>query len=438
MSLRILLFCTYFPPVNATGARRPYYLARQLHASGHRVTVVSSERSEEQPWPADISGIRSVLLPITAVPPGMGRFKRWLAHCDASHSGRWFHGPIRVLADLLLPLDHRARWNATPEQVATMVGEQDLVIATGPLWSCAEFGAYVAKAFNATFVVDYRDPWTVAIPEVHMDVVTHHGRGLAGSLRRARLRSAERRFTGAAYAITGVSEPVVANAQRITGVNKGAAFIGGFDPQHLLTPVVQNDRFTVVYTGRVYPEQDWKLLLDALERLHSEQKDLAGSLLIRLIGPVSTDAGLLARITEFGTRTGMIRSESRVSRAEAIAAQHQADAVLHLAYRNKKGYIPVKFLEYLNAGRPLILISQEKDEMERIATETCVGPIVPTANDLTDLLREKLTAWKNGQVWSQDPDRKKLQEYEYPTRMQAMVDQLITWHTERQQQDRGR
>src|SRR5690606_29240365 len=71
--MRVLLITSQFPPSNATGARRPYYLARALADRGHQVTVLTDDRPPDPaPWTVDITGIRVERQPSTERPPDLG------------------------------------------------------------------------------------------------------------------------------------------------------------------------------------------------------------------------------------------------------------------------------------------------------------------------------------------------------------------------------
>lgn len=430
-SYRILIICTHFPPTNATGARRPYYLARTLAERGHQVTVLTSEITGSDRWSAELQGLRVVRRPRTTVQSDLAHWQRWLARLHRKGVGRAWHGPLRVLADLLLPLEHATRWDLGPEGADTLLGIHDIVIATGPGWSTAQFGAALAKSWKALFNIDYRDPWTVSDPAVAMDIVTDQGRGAAGALRTWRMRRAERRIAGAADLLTATSGAFVRNASAIANVPHRMVVYGGFDPDMRPTERAPTDRFTVTYTGRLYPEQDWERLFGAIDRISQLHPSLLDRLLLRFVGPVSTDTRLMERLQDQARQHPCYELQARCSREEALAAQQDSDALLHATYRDRKGYLPVKFLEYLGAGRPLILVSAEHDEAEEILHRTRVGVVVPDAPALVELLMERIQRHLAGEAWHVAPNRQELERFAYPRRMTHWAEALESLATAR-------
>lgn len=428
--LRVLIICTHFPPLNRTGARRPYYLARQLRDEGHKVSVLTSAETKDASWDADLSEINVMRCPYSFVQHDMRAWQRLIAKAHHHFQGSFIHGPLRVLADLTLPLNHATRWDVDLNEITRQLGLAEVVVATGPAWSSAQFGMCLATKWNATFLMDYRDPWNTSDPKVHMDVVNWHGIGLAGLLRRRRFQKIEQRIARAAYALTAVSPPLLQNAQMITRTSRGVAISGGFDPDIAPASKTRNAVFTLVYTGRLYTEQDWNLVLDGLEALSVTQPDLVAKLRLKLIGAVSTDVELLDQLRKFEKHIGIIEFVPRMGRVETLLEQQQADALLHLAYRGKSGYLPVKFLEYLNANRPIVLISQEHDLMEDILTRTRTGVVVPDAGTFERLLVTRIGDWRSGEDWSATPDGSALSEFSYPERMKQWVRQIETWHNE--------
>ncbi len=427
----VLIVCSHFPPLNRTGGRRPYYLALALRNAGHRVSVLTSTGEGDADWQVDLQGIRVMRCPLTHVQRDMNGWQRLLAKAHHQYRHTFLHGPLRVLADTLLPEEHAARWDVLPEEVTDRLGMSDVVLATVPGWGPARAAYQLAKAWNATFSLDYRDPWTVADPKVHMDIVSGHGQGVAGWIRRTVYTERERKLGGAAYGLTAVSEAFLLNAQRITRNSRAAVFHGGFDPGIRSVRHQRNAKFTVVYTGRLYGEQDWELVLDALERLHRSDPGSQQHFTLRIVGGVSDNPALLRALREAERRTGMIETTPRMTREETIRIQQQADAVLHLSYRGRKGYLPVKYLEYLGSDRPIILITREQDLMEEVLDQTKTGLKVESSDALARLIAERVAEWRNGVEWATEPDRKALEQYAYPDCLRPWVVQINEWHSAR-------
>lgn len=427
----VLIVCTYFPPLNRTGARRPYYLARALREAGHRVAVLTSQEDNDAEWHADLRGIEVMRCARTHLQRNMRPWQQRFARLHHRLRGSPVHGPLRLLADCLLPEEHAQRWDVLPDEVAARLGRYDVVLATVPGWGPARTAFELAAAWRSTFLLDYRDPWSIADPSVHMDVVSGHGTGLSGAVRRAVFKTRERKLGQAAYAITAVSKAFLENARSITGNPRGKVFRSGFDPAIKPVVPVANDKFTLSYTGRLYPEQDWGLVFDALGQLASDLPDLGKLFRLRIVGAVSTDKALMEQLGLAAERWDFVELTRRVPREEAVHLQYSADALLHLTYRGRKGYLPVKFLEYIGSGKPLVLVTAEQDVMESVLADTHTGTMVHDAATMARLLHQRIVEHSQGATWSIQPDQAALARYRYPDCLLPWVEQITAWHLER-------
>ena len=423
---RVLILCTWFPPVNAPGARRPYQLARCLVDSGWRVSVLTSTPESVATPYGSLIGMRILRTPRTAASHDLSVPQRWLLRAVNGTRKSWLNGPIRVFADLLLPFRHSLRWDLSPARIEAELGPQDIVVATSPDPSVFETGARLARHWNATWAVDYRDPWSVAVPGVAKDIITHQGTGLAGALRRWHMARLERRLCGHAHLMTAVSKAFLANAQAVTGNRDGAVVHGGFDAGIRRGPRVRGEYFILVHTGQLYPEQPWEVFFRALLDLRHTEPELARSLRVRFVGPFSTDPRVMDELRRASTLTNLIDTVPTLPPDGALAAQQDADELLQLALNGRKGYLPVKFLEYLGAGRPILLLSCEQDEMEEALTATRTGQIVRSARDVLDHLILRLRAHQSRAPLPYSPDQRALDLFRYDHTMRQWAGHLAS------------
>lgn len=421
---RILIVCTWFPPANEPGARRPYFLARSLAQRGWQVSVLTSVPERYADWIVDLEPFRVHRAPRHAAAADLNAFQRLLLKARRTSLGEWWDGPVRVVADLLLPLTHTHRWGLKPEDVHAALGPQDLVLATGPDWSALETGAQLARYWKAAWCVDYRDPWNVAIPEVAKDIMTGQGKGLAGTLRRRRMRGRERRLCASADLITAVSQAFLDNAVAITGNGRAAVVPGGFDPGIRPTARIPGPNFVITHTGHLYPEQPWDLVFGVLRTLRETEPALADRLRVRFVGPSSTRPSIMRELEETARTTGTIEITPYVDRLSALAFQADSDVLLQLALTGRKGYLPVKFLEYLGAWRSILLVSGENDEMESLLRSTRTGTIVRDRDAFLRWLVQALRSHEEGRPLIHDPDAHAVERCSYPQRMSAWCELL--------------
>lgn len=421
---RVLILSTWFPPVNAPGARRPYHLAKCLLRRGWAVSVLTSTPESPTEAYGELDGLRILRTPRAAATHDLNAAQRALLRTVIATRGGWINGPLRVLADLTLPFRHGLRWDLSPSMVEQELGRQDIVVATSPDPTVFDSGARLARHWNAVWAVDYRDPWNVAMPEVAKNIITHQGTGLAGSLRRARLRRLERRFCGHADVLTAVSRAFLTNAMAVTGNTNGAMVHGGFDPGRRPPKRTVGDRFILTHTGQLYPEQPWETFFHALQELRTQHTTLADRLRVRFVGAASTDAETMRRLERAEQATGLIERSPTVGPDEAIALQQDSDALLQLALSGRKGYLPVKFLEYLGANRPIILFSDEQDEMEEALSSTRTGTIVRDGAALIAHVIEHLRMHATGGALPFDPAADALSAFDYDANMHRWADRL--------------
>lgn len=433
MALRILLLSSVFPPVNATGARRPYFMARQLRDMGHTVTVLTNDRPEPHPWTADLGGIHRIALPMTHLPEGMSGWQIALAHMVHALGRMGPQRPARWIADLLLPLDHGHRWGPGNAALAERVGEQDVVIATGPRWSMLERGAALARTWNASFIADYRDPWNVVMPEVALHTVTHAGRGALGRWRRARRLAMERRCMAHATAITAATPTVLENAARVTGLRRGEVIYNGTEPSPARPATRSNERFTILYTGSAYREQEWPLVAEAIDRLQREHPQVVARSRLVFVGTHADKDPALAALGVLLNEAPLVERLDRMAPAAIRDLQQHADALLHVGFAGKEGILPLKFIEYLDAGPPVWQVSSGRSIQEDVLERTRAGSVLPTAQAIVDLWTEQHEAWRMGHPVRPETDQEVLATFHWThqmTRFEAFMREVHRQHQE--------
>jgi hypothetical protein len=221
-----------------------------------------------------------------------------------------------------------------------------------------------------------------------------------------------------------VSKAFLANALAITGGTNGAVVHGGFDPRQRAGKRQAGDRFILTHTGQLYPEQPWPQFFEALLKLRRAQPMLAARLRVRFVGAASTDMETMRHLERAERSTGLIEQLPTTGPEEAIALQRDSDALLQLALRGRKGYLPVKFLEYLGAHRPIVLLSDEQDEMEEALTTTRTGTIVRDGAALIAHLIDHLRMHETGQALPFSPIEDALSSFDYAANMHRWADHL--------------
>lgn len=392
------------------------------------MTVLTCAVEENQPWLPDTTGITVHQVPGSFVQRDTNMVQRTIARLHHRLMGRPGHGLLRFMADMVLPEAHALRWDLMPGEAAALVGRHDVVLATCPSWYHFRLAARLAALWKSMFLGDYRDPWTLHTNHVDMGVLSSHGSGIVGLLRRWRMETLERKWAGRAFALTGATGPFLENAKAATGVTRGLVVHGGFDPNIKPGGFVAGERFTLLYTGRLYDGQDWSIVINAITSMHARDPDLGRKFVLDILGGVSMDEGLLERLKELARITASVRFIERAPREATLRAQQRADALLNISLVGNRGWLPVKFLEYLGSGRPIIQVAREDDLTTAAVDRTATGIVVRTAAELEALLGKELDRRMRGEHWSIAPDPVELAHFDYSRQMARWTLAIREWH----------
>ncbi len=423
----VLIVCGFFPPQNNTAARRPYYMARHLADQGHRVTVVTTETVAAD-WPAILDGIQVLRFPVSRTMPGGSIIDRTLFKAYRWLNGLGYDRAARLVADVFLPLDMGARLDLDLEQVERRVGVPDIVVSTGGPWSMFEFGHRAKKKWHSTFVVDYRDPWNVVVPAVGLQCVTYMGKGPAGMLRRRRMLRDERRYTFTADGVTAVTKEVLVNALRIIGGRRSQVVYNAHLPTTGLQPRSRNPQLTLVYTGAVYREQEWALLQAGLDRLRSSHPRKYADLDIALIGTMTNVPVDRQAMETLAKAHSCVRVVARMERDQVLRIQQAADLLLHVGFKGKEGILPLKFLEYIHSGVPIVQVGTGHDLQRWLLVRTRTGMVADTPDRVRDVLVAAHGFWEIGERQPYDPDPAALAEFTWEVQMEQMRSFIMDIH----------
>ncbi len=97
-----------------------------------------------------------------------------------------------------------------------------------------------------------------------------------------------------------------------------------------------------------------------------------------------------------------------------------------MAFPGTKGFIQTKYFEYVASGSPVILFSNNKDEIEDIHDRTGAGPIARNTDAMGQLLLEGLTRKRKGQPAFERSDVQHATEFEASRQMTEWVNFMTT------------
>jgi len=226
--------------------------------------------------------------------------------------------------------------------------------------------------------------------------------------------------------MAGAITPDMLRYVRTTYGLDGEVVVVGFDPddQPHVAPPARN-RFQIAYTGSVYPgDQRPEIFFDAIERLCA--RGFASPLEVVFAG-TGCDEELRARLTSFPNAERVCVFIDRLSPADALRLQRQADALLLLNCTNPspdEGTLsyPAKAFEYFNARRPILALPRDPGGWgDRLLQTTGTGVTADTAADAADLLESWVAAWQTSGSVPYRGDVHEIDRYSQPRQAQALA-----------------
>jgi glycosyltransferase involved in cell wall biosynthesis len=361
----LLIFSYWFPPANAVGASRPIAIARHFADRGWRVTVVAGAASAVPPtFAADLTGFDVHYVRDS-----------WLTRQSSFRAER-SAGAQRLSTALRLLSWPDHVWTVARAMkrraFALLPGgpPPDVILSTALPFSVHTAARAVARRTGALFVADNRDIWA------------HNPYKWTAPFYAPFEPGHERRMLSSADLIVAVSEGMSGYyrtayphlSDRIltvtNGVDEGAGVVG--------RAVRGSSPLRLVYTGILYGERrDVKPLLRAAQGLgcpvaidfYGSEPDVVRQLAAEFPGLAITDRG-------------------RVSRAEALRAQAEADAAVLVVGTDpwEDTLLPGKLFEYIGSGRPIIALANGDSDSGRIIARHGLGIATTSESDIANFL----------------------------------------------------
>jgi glycosyltransferase involved in cell wall biosynthesis len=420
---RILLVAYHFPPAGGGGVQRPAKMVKSWARSGAPVAVVTG--------PGGVSGIADSSL-VADLPddlPRVGptdpspqpRIQRLRKRLPAGTVGwiadRTLVGLSRIARTASVPDIHWGWYLPAIRHGMKLAREfrPDVVVATGPPFTTFLVAANLARRLRLPLVLDYRDPWTATyLPSTP----PWPARILNPRLERKVLGQAAAVVTAHRAVFRFLRERFAEPVERCRRM-----FVpNGFDPDDFgADPVVDEGKFTLIYTGTFFAFRDPRHLLAALgELLESSRIDPA-----RFRFRIAGVAGHGIRLR------GVSPALDRVVRVEGYLLGANANLVLEGGAEGGNLHTPGKFYEALYAGRPLLLLCPE-GTTTRLARRAGGCFICPSDDKeaIQGQLLRLYGAWRDGRELD-GPERDRVRFYDRGFQARRMLRFLRSVHEDR-------
>lgn len=257
----------------------------------------------------------------------------------------------------------------------------DAILSSSPPATSHLVAASLADKLSVPWLADYRDPWSqTALIDLPPGV-------------RLKARKLELKTMESAAALCTTSHVL---AQDLSTLHGKPAFsvTNGFEPDEIPRERRPFERFTIAYTGMIYPgKRDPKILFEALASLVAKRKIASADLRVVFYGPnhdVTMKMALRVGVEQF------VECHARVPRPLSLDIQKSADVLLQLEWDNAlaKGFYTGKFFEYLGSGRPILAIGPKGGVVHETLMATRCGEAVSTTGEIEQFLERALTSYR--------------------------------------------
>jgi glycosyltransferase involved in cell wall biosynthesis len=412
MPRRILIVSHSYPPVPSVGGNRWLAMAKYLRRAGHEVSVVTTSAFGSLP-DDERDGVARAPDLISA-----GWLRRAFRRPALTAAGTGAATPIdrppgALITKVVVPDHLAATWAPFAARLARRVVRDraiDCVVTTSAYESNHLVGLALGDRRPA-WIADFRDGWTF-----------HPWKPEFPTAAQRRLdRWLERRVVQTADRVVVVERPVGDDFRERLGIEP-AYIPNGWDPEleaeaaSSRPPAIDPDRFTLVHTGKL--SGGWGRhpgpLFEAMARLRTAEPTEAARLQLVLAGRRDSEEQRLIEGLELG---GMVRHLGELPRAEALALQRHADALLLLTSRTLVWELPGKVFEYMGARRPVLALAAD-NEAARVVEEAGIGWTVPP--DDVDAIVAALRGMLRGELADAYAPRD-LEQFVYPAPAEALA-----------------
>jgi hypothetical protein len=276
------------------------------------------------------------------------------------------------------------------------------IISTAPPVTSHIIAKRLKDEFKIPWVADFRDLWTQNPYYPY------------GPLRKVIERRLELNTLSTADALVAVSQPAADDLRSLHRQKAVYSIPNGFDPVEVNTaPGNLTDKFTITYTGNLYPgRRSPEPIFAPLRDLITEGSMDASDIEVRFYGP---EAGWIDKQAKLYGLTGIVRQFGTVLREVALKKQRDSQLLLLLKWNDPKerGLYSGKIFEYLAAKRPILAVSGVPDVVDQLLDETKAGVSGQTKEEIKALLLRLYQEYKLTGAVSYSGDEAEINKYSH-------------------------
>ena len=386
---KVLIISYFFPPANFVGAERTAAWAKHLHEFGYYPIIITRNWNENQTDLTDpviqneYSIEKTSEYEIRSMP-----YKHSLRDKLATNKRFRILQKALTLKEIILSnffISSLPYSNFYKEAKSILQKEKGIeaVIASGRPFQSFTIGSILKKDFpNIRWIPDYRDEWT-----------SHSRNEVNGFLQNVVLkleRKSEQKWTKNADLFLTVSDTVKNNLTLLLQKN-GAVVLNGFEQTTVqIKPEQKREELNILYTGTIYHDQDFTILLDSISALKQEYK-----IILHFVGVGLNQKKIEDLQKKHSTEIKLI---PRLAKKELQDYISIADILLLTSYSKTIGSYPVKLFEYYHWGIPILLVPSDKSVMEEFILKSNTGFIANTEEECKNILLNFIAQKKQGKT----------------------------------------
>lgn len=293
----------------------------------------------------------------------------------------------------------------------------DVILSSSPFPTNHIVAAKLKREFGLGWIADFRDPWT----QNHNYPFGAFRKKIEEKLEVNTLKNAD---------VMIAATPTNAKKQEELHQRSATVIANGFNPDDLnKSPLPLREKFTITYTGTVYPgKQNPEKFLIALEGLLTEKRIERKNVEARFYG--QSYSWLKEKILACGLNN-VVQLCGFVSRQESVERQRESHLLLLFNWEDEeeKGVYPSKFFEYLSSQRPILATGGfHGADLENLLQETNAGMYATTIEKIRNAIMDTLKEYNETKHVTYYGDLKKINNYSYHSMAEKfahILDQIV-------------
>ena len=377
----LLIIAYYFPPSGGPGVQRVLKHTQYLPEFGYNPIILTVEngqfpaRDESllKKIPSNVPVYRTrIFEPYDIYRVFTGKAKDAAVDVNVIHKEGTKLGGKERIAELIrstffIP-DARIGWLFTAKSKALELANKyniAAVYSSSPPYTTSLIARYVKRNTGIPWIAGFRDPWT--------DFISTPKRWfLPKMIDKSMEKSVFKEANFVEVAWEGITKDAM-NKYPDLDERKFIHVPNGFDSNDFeKIASVQNDKFTLTYTGSMYARRNPESLFRAINILIDRKEIDIDYVKINFIGRFGDE------IHDMIKNSGFVQSINVINylpHSESIKELQKADALLLVVDESKESeeIVPGKVYEYIGIRKPILAIAPEKSAISKLLKETQAG-----------------------------------------------------------------